>query len=212
MAKRADVETRTVPVAALKAFAGVVFLLWLVLFAAFTLLDWPFDGPPSQRIAHGLLLAIGLTLATVAGQLWRTAIGMEPATSASDARYLLGGVALLIPAIALMWMDYGGWAPWRIAAVILLFAAMIALAVLNLRDRRRHKSEIVAPIAAMTVRTARGDREVRIGQPEGLHDRWVTRWSIGTPAGTLERVSYGPDPMRSLTAALADAEAATAVI
>ncbi|MCA0157183.1 hypothetical protein LB823_13355 [Tsukamurella sp. M9C] len=42
MAKRADVETRTVPVAALKAFAGVVFLLWLVLLAAFTLLDWPF--------------------------------------------------------------------------------------------------------------------------------------------------------------------------
>lgn len=44
MSKRADVETRTVPVAVLKALAGVVFLLWLVLFVAFMLLDWPFDG------------------------------------------------------------------------------------------------------------------------------------------------------------------------
>lgn len=158
------------------------------------------------------MLAVGLTLATIAGQLWRTAIGMEPATSASDARYLLGGVALLIPAIGLMWMDYGDWAPWRIAAVVVLFAAMIVLVVLNLRDRRRQKGEIVAPIAAMTVRTARGDREVRIAQPEGLHDRWATRWSIETAGVTVQRVSYGPDPMRSLTAALADAEAATAVI
>ena len=84
---------RTVPVAVLTAFAGVLFLLWLALFAAFVLLDWPFDGPPSQRIAHGLLLAIGLTLATVAGQLWRTAIGMEPVTSVGDARYMLGAIA-----------------------------------------------------------------------------------------------------------------------
>ena len=204
---------RTVPVAVLKAFTGVLFLLWLALFAAFVLLDWPFDGPPSQRIAHGLLLAIGLTLATVAGQLWRTAIGMEPVTSVGDARYMLGGIALRIPAMALLWMDYGAWASWRIAAVVVLFAAMFVLVVLNLRDRRRHKGEIVAPVAAMTVRTARGDREVRIAQPEGLPDRWITHWSIdGAPQGTIHRVSYGPDPMRSLTAALADAEAAVAVI
>ncbi|MGZ9829161.1 hypothetical protein ACXYTP_19815 [Tsukamurella ocularis] len=213
MSKRSDVGIRTVPVAVLKAYAGVLLLLWLVLFAAFMLLDWPIDGPPGQRVAYGLMFAASMVLGVTAGQVWRLAVGLEPETSAGDARYLLGGFVLLIPAIALMWMDYRGWAPWRIAAVVVLFAAMILLLVLNLLDRRRHKGEIAAPIAAMTVRTVIGDREVRIAQPEGLHDRWVTRWSIGgTPAGTIQRVSYGPDPMRSLTAALADAEAAVAVI
>ncbi|MCS3781431.1 hypothetical protein [Tsukamurella ocularis] len=212
MSKRAETETRTVPVAVLKAFAGALLILWLTLGAVFMLVDWPVGGPASQRVAYGLMFVANLVLVTTAAQLWRTAIGMEPQTSASDAHYMLGGIALVIPVMALMWMDYGDWAPWRIAAVVVLFAAMIVLAVLNFRDRRRRKGEVMAPIAAMTVRTARGDREVRIAQPEGLHNRWMTHWSIGTPQGVVHRVSYGPDPMRSLTAALADAEAATAVI
>lgn len=186
----------------------------LTLFVVFMLLDWPFDGPPSQRLAYGLMFAANLVLVATAAQSWRAAVGMQPATSASDARYALGEVVLLIPAMALLYMDFGGdWAPWRIAAFAILVAALLAMTVLNLRDRRRRKGEIVAPIAAMTVRTHLGDREVLIAQPEGVNDRWATRWSIGgTPVGTIQRVSYGPDPMRSLAAALADAEAATVVL
>ncbi len=211
MANRADIETRTVPVAVLKAFAGLLLLLWLTLGVALILIDWPADGSRSQGVAHGLLFAVSFVVAITAAQLWRIAVAMKPETSTRDARGLLGGFVLLIPAMALMWMDYGDWAPWRIVAVVAVFVVLLGLAVGDVRDRRRHKGEIVAPIAAMTVRTARGDREVRIAQPEGLHDRWMTRWSIATPQGTIQRVSYGPDPLRSLTAALADAEAATAV-
>lgn len=212
MARRADTETRTVPVAVLKALAGLLLLVWLSLGAAFVLIDWPADGPRSQGVAHGLLFAVSLVVAITAAQLWRIAVAMTPETSARDARGLVGGFVLAISAITLMWMDLGDWEPWRIATVVALFAAMLILAVFDFLDRRKRKDEIVAPIATMTVPTPRGDREVRIAQPEGLHDRWMTRWSIGTPEGTVQRVSYGPDPMRSLTAALADAEAATAVI
>lgn len=211
MARSADTETRTVPVGVLKAYAGVLLLLWLTLGVVFVLIDWSFDGPLSQRIAYGLLLAASLVVVMLAAQLWRTAIGMEPRTGATGARYLFGGIALLVPAVTLMHMGFYDWSLWRMAAVVVLFAAMLVLAALDFRHRRRHKGEIVAPIAAMTVRTHHGDREVLIAQPEGVHDRWATRWSIGTPQGTVERVSYGPDPMRSLSAALADAEAAVAV-
>ena len=205
-------ETRTVPVALLKVTAGMLLLLWLALLVAFVLIDWSFDGPVTQRIAYGLMFAVGFVLPTTAGLLWRTAIGMEPQTSANGARYWLGSIGLVVPAVTLMYMDLGGWAPWRIVALVVLVLGIAVLWVLDLRDRRRHKGEIVAPIVAMTVRTHVGDREVRVAQPEGLHDRWMTRWSVGTPECTVQRVSYGPDAMRSLTAALADAEAATVVI
>ncbi|WP_133298595.1 hypothetical protein [Tsukamurella pulmonis] len=212
MARRADTATRVVPVGVLKALAGLLLLIWLSLFAATVLIDWPVDGPRSQGVAHGLMFAVSLVVAITAAQLWRIAVAMEPEASARDARGLVGGFFLVIPAMTLMWMDFDDWAPWRIAAVVALFVVMLVLAVLDFRDRRKHKGEIVAPIATMTVPTPRGDREVRIAQPEGLHDRWMTRWSVGTPQGTVQRVSYGPDPMRALAAALADAEAATAVI
>ncbi|MGX9294820.1 DUF6968 family protein [Tsukamurella paurometabola] len=212
MPRLGDSETRTVPVAVLKAFAGLLLLLWLTLGAAFVLVDWPVDGPRGQGVAHGLMFAVSLVVAITAAQLWRIAVGSDPAMSARDARGLVGGFVLIIPAMTLMWMDFDDWAAWRITAVAVLFATLLVLSVVDILGRRRHKGEIVAPITAMTVRTARGDREVRIAQPEGLHDRWMTRWSIGTPQGTVQRVSYGPDPMRSLTAALADAEATVAVI
>lgn len=205
-------ETRTVPVAVLRVGAGVLLILWLTLLTAFTLTAWSYDGPRSQQVARGAILAAIMVLGPWTGQSWRTAIGMEPAMSARSARYFLASAALLIPAMTLMWLDFGPWPAWRVTTVIILAVGILVLFVLDLRDRRRHKGEIVAPIAAMTVRTHAGDREVRIAQPEGLHDRWATRWSVGTPEGIVQRVSYGPDPMRSLTAALGDAEAATAVI
>lgn len=212
MSKPTDTETRTVPVEVLRVGAGVLLVLWLTLLTAFILTPWSYDGPLSQQVARGAILAAILVLGSWMGQSWRTATGMEPAMSAPSARYFLAGAVLLIPAMTLMWLDFGPWPAWRVMTVVVLAVGILVLFVLDLRDRRRHKGEITAPIAAMTVRTARGDREVRIAQPEGLHDRWMTRWSIGTPEGTVQRVSYGPDPMRSLTAALADAEAATAVI
>ncbi|MBS4099976.1 hypothetical protein [Tsukamurella paurometabola] len=138
MPRLGDSETRTVPVAVLKAFAGLLLLLWLTLGAAFVLVDWPVDGPRGQSVARGLMFAASLVVAITAAQLWRIAVGSDPAMSARDARGLVGGFVLIIPA--------------------------------------------------------------------------MTRWSIGTPQGTVQRVSYGPDPMRSLTAALADAEATVAVI
>ncbi|WP_151901706.1 hypothetical protein [Tsukamurella tyrosinosolvens] len=213
MSRRADIETRTVPVAVLRAGAGVLLVLWLTLLAAFMATAWSYDGPRSQQVARGAILAAILVLGAWMGQSWRTAIGMAPALSASGARYFLASAVLLIPAMTLIWLDFGPWQAWRVTAVGVLAVGILILFVLNLRDRRRHKGEIVAPVVAMTVHTARGDREVRIAQPECLPDRWITHWSIdGAPQGTIHRVSYGPDPMRSLTAALADAEAAVAVI
>ncbi len=208
-----ETETRAVPVALIKAGAGVLLLLWLTVGAAFVLTDWSYDGPVDQRVAYGALLSASLVLVYLTVLAWRVAIGWRPEANARDARYLLLGAVVAIPLMVLLYVDIRHWSPWRIAVCAVLAAALIALTLANGRDRRRHAGEIAAPIAAMTVRTARGDREVRIGQPEGMHGRWVTRWSVGgTPEGTIQRVSYGPDPMRSLTAALADAEAATVVL
>ena len=212
MSRSADTETKAIPVAALRAGAGMLLLVWVTLMVAFVLQDWPYDGPLSQRIAYGAMLAAGFALAATVGWMWRVAVGMERVPSPRDARYQLVGYALAIPAVTVLFIDTLDWAPWRIAMLVVLAAALIVLTVLNLRDRRRRRGEIVASIAVMTVRTRLGDREVRIAQPEGLHDRWMTRWSIGTPEGTVQRVSYGPDAMCSLTAALTDAEAATVVI
>ncbi len=212
MSGSGEAETRAISVGTLRVAAGVGALAWSAMVAAAVLTGARFDGPLGPRVANGLLMSVIVLAPSAAGALLRPEpLGRIPAKAAG-----IGYSSLFVGWVILM-TSISANIPWtdRTPGLILvgIGCLIIVLAGIFLILNRRRSPAIAAPIAAMTVRTARGDREVRIGQPEGMHGRWVTRWSVGgTPEGTIQRVSYGPDPMRSLTAALADAEAATVAL
>ncbi|MET9327198.1 hypothetical protein [Tsukamurella sp. NPDC003166] len=194
MSKPAETETRVIPVAALRAAAGMLLVVWATMMVAFALQKWPYDGPLRQRIAYGAMLAASFALAATVGWTWRIAVGMETVPSPRDARYQLAGYALAIPAVTVLFISTLDWAPWRIVALVVLAAAMIVLTVLNLRGRRRHRGDITSPIVTRAAQTPQGVRIVRVAQPELTVAGWGTRWSVGgAPSGTVERISYGPD-------------------
>ncbi|GAB3131014.1 hypothetical protein GCM10027289_16560 [Tsukamurella serpentis] len=201
---------RVIPGGVLKAASRAVMVVGALLVAAQVLgaSRGAIDGPLGPRLSSGILFAVTVLAFPTA---WNLRSPGRTTDTRSVTAHLITSAGLVVM-LVVAGANIIGTDPMAGRLSMSVGLLVFAAGLLMVWRAGKRPPRVYAPIVTQTVRTHAGERWVRIGQPQQSGDRWTTMWSVGAASGTIVRVSYGPDSMSSLTAALADAEAATVVL